>query len=168
MNNKTEKVVFTALMASLVCVATMIIKIPSPLPGYINLGDGIVLVCGWALSPLYGFLAAGIGSALADVISGYFVYAPVTFLIKGTMALIAFFVHKWLVKKIGKFASQLIGGILAEILMALGYFVYEGVLYGFAPSFTNMPANAIQGVAGLVIGIILIKIFEKTRINLIK
>ncbi len=168
MNNKTEKVVFTALMASLVCVATMIIKIPSPLNGYINLGDGIVLVCGWALSPLYGFLAAGIGSALADVISGYFVYAPVTFLIKGTMALIAFFVHKWLVKKIGKFASQLIGGILAEILMALGYFVYEGVLYGFAPSFTNMPANAIQGAAGLVIGIILIRIFEKTRINLIK
>ena len=165
MQSKTEKLVIVALMASLVCVVTMIIKIPSPLNGYINLGDGIVLVCGWVLSPLCGFLAAGIGSALADVISGYFVYAPITFIIKGAMALIAHFVHKLMRKSIGKLPAQLIGGTLAEILMALGYFVYEGMLYGFTPSLTNMPANAIQGAVGLVIGVVLINLLERAHIT---
>ena len=71
MNTKTKKIVMAALTAALACVATMIIKIPSPLKGYLNLGDCIVLTAGWLLSPTYGFLAAGLGSALADVFSGY-------------------------------------------------------------------------------------------------
>ena len=71
MNRKTKKIVMAALMAALACIATMVIKIPSPLKGYINLGDCVVLVAGWMLSPTYGFLAAGLGSALADVFSGY-------------------------------------------------------------------------------------------------
>ena len=90
MQSKTQKIVISALMASLVCVATMLIKIPSPLKGYINLGDCVVLVSGWMLPPTYGFLAAGLGSALADVFSGYAMYAPATFVIKGLMAVIAF------------------------------------------------------------------------------
>ncbi|MBR6694535.1 MAG: ECF transporter S component, partial [Clostridia bacterium] len=60
MNTRTKKIVMAALMAALACVATMIIKIPSPLKGYLNLGDCIVLVSGWMLSPTYGFLAAGL------------------------------------------------------------------------------------------------------------
>ena len=89
MRNTTKKIVTAALFASLVCVATMIVKIPSPMKGYLNLGDCVVLLCGWLLSPLYGFLAAGLGSALADLFSGYIIYAPATFIIKGGMALIA-------------------------------------------------------------------------------
>jgi uncharacterized membrane protein len=142
----------------------MIIKIPSPLQGYLNLGDCIVLVCGWMLAPGYGFLAAGLGSALADLFSGYVAYAPATFIIKGAMALIAFVCFRLLQKKIGKFSSRLIGGILAEIAMILGYFVFEGFLYGFGASLVNIPANAVQGVAGLVIGLILIKVFEKANL----
>ena len=166
MHSKIKKIVTAALMASLVCVATMIIKIPSPLKGYLNLGDCIVLLAGWMLSPGYGFLAAGLGSALADLFSGYVTYAPVTFIIKGTMALVAFTCFKLMNKKIGKLPSHIIGGVLAEIVMVMGYFVFEGFMYGFAPSIVNIPANAVQGVAGIIIGIILIKVFEKTNINL--
>ena len=166
MQSKTKKIVITALMAALVCVATMIIKIPSPLKGYINLGDCIVLLSGWLLSPGYGFLAAGIGSALADLLAGYVTYAPATFLIKGAMALIAFECFKLMSQKLGKLPSQLIGGVLAEVLMILGYFVFEGFLYGFAPSIVNIPANAVQGVAGIIIGTALIKVFEKANISL--
>ena len=98
MNAKTKKLVMASLMTALTCVATMVIKIPSPLKGYINLGDCMVLAAGWMLSPAYAFLAAGLGSALADVFSGYVLYAPATFLIKGCMALIAFFGVKLLAK----------------------------------------------------------------------
>ncbi len=164
MKTKTQRIVMAALFAALCCVATMIIKIPSPLKGYLNLGDCIVLLSGWLLSPLYGFLAAGLGSALADVFSGYVTYAPATFVIKGLMALIAYFGFKSLRNKIGNLPSRIISGTAAEVMMVLGYFVFEGFLYGFIPSIVNIPANSVQGVAGLILGITLIKILENNKI----
>jgi len=165
MNSNTKKIVMAALMAALTCVATMIIKIPSPLKGYLNLGDCVVLTAGWMLSPVYGFLAAGLGSALADLFSGYVVYAPATFLIKGCMALIAYFSFRILHKKVSDLPSRIISGTAAEMLMILGYFVFEGCMYGFGPSVVNIPANAVQGIAGLIIGIILTKVFVKSKIH---
>ena len=166
MHSKIKRVVIAALMAAMVCVATMIIKIPSPMKGYLNIGDCIVLLCGWILAPGYGFIAAGLGSALADVFSGYITYAPATFFIKGSMALIACACFKLMNKRIGRLASQIIGAILAEIVMVLGYFVFEGFMYGFIPSAVNIPANAVQGAAGLILGLVLIKIFERLKITL--
>lgn len=166
MKTRTQKIVMSSLLAALVCVATMIIKIPSPLNGYLNLGDCVVLLSGWLLSPFYGFLAAGLGSALADLFSGYIIYAPATFVIKGMMALIAYYGFKLLSKNSAKTASRILCGATAEIGMALGYFIFEGFLYGFASSVVNIPANIMQGVFGLVLGIILIKVFEKNHIML--
>ena len=160
--SSTQKIVISALLAALTCVATMIIKIPSPLKGYLNLGDCVVLLSGWMLSPVYAFLAAGLGSALADLFSGYVVYAPITFVIKGLMALVAFYGFKLLHKKLYSLTSRIISGIASEAVMILGYFVFEGFLYGFAPSAINIPANSIQGIAGLILGCILIKALEKS------
>jgi uncharacterized membrane protein len=56
-------------------------------------------------------------------------------------------------------------GTVAEIIMILGYFLFEGILYGFGPSVVNIPANAVQGLAGLVLGIILMNMFEKIIIK---
>ncbi len=165
MGIKTKRIVMTALMASLVCVVTMVIKVPSPLKGYLNLGDGIVLLCGWLLSPAYGFVAAGLGSALADIFSGYVTYAPATFLIKGAMALVTYACFRLAGKRMGKLPSQIVGGALAETVMVLGYYVFEGFLYGFVPSAVNIPANGAQGVAGLIIGVVLIKVSERLIIK---
>ena len=164
MKTNTQKIVMASMLAALCCVATMIVKIPSPLKGYINLGDCIVLLSGWLLPPAYGFCAAGIGSALADLLSGYIVYAPATFIIKGIMAIIAYLCFRGLKGKIKNTPSQIIGGVLAECEMILGYFVFEGFMYGFAPSLVNIPANAVQGAAGIIIGIIIVKIFEKSKL----
>ena len=165
MNSKIRTVIIASFFSAIVCVMTLIVKIPSPLNGYINLGDCAVLVSGWTLPCGYGFLAAAIGSMLADLFSGYVIYAPATFIIKGAMALIVFGCLKLLNKKTGKLASQIIGALLAEITMVCGYFVFEGFLYGFAPSSVNIPANAVQGTAGIILGIILIKVFEKIKLT---
>ncbi|MBQ1205831.1 MAG: ECF transporter S component [Clostridia bacterium] len=166
MNKETKRLVTAALLAALTCVATMVIKVPSPLNGYLNFGDCIVLLAGWMLSPALGFLSAGLGSALADVISGYVTYAMPTFIIKGLMALIAFYGFKLLNKRLGDVLSRIISGISAEITMILGYYLFEGFLYGFIPSAVNIPANAVQGVAGLVLGVLLIKLFQRAKISL--
>ena len=158
--NNTGKLVMAAMLAALTCVATMIIKIPSPLKGYLNRGDCVVLLSGWMLTPGYGFLAAGFGSALADIFSGYVMYAPATFVIKGLMALIAYYGYQMLHKKFNTSISNVVSGILAEILMVLGYFVFEGFLYGFGPSVVNIPANTVQGIAGLILGCVLVKMLR--------
>lgn len=163
-NNVTKKIVTASILAALVCVATMIIKIPSPFKGYINLGDGIVLISGWLLSPAYGFLAAGIGSGLADILSGYALYAPVTFIVKGVMALVAYWGFSLLHKKLGTQFSRIISGVLSEICMVLGYFVFEAILYGIAAAAMNITANIVQGIAGVVIGTVLMQLFEKYKI----
>ncbi len=166
MKNTTQKIVMTAMLAALVCIATMIVKIPSPLKGYINLGDCIVLLSGWILSPIYGFLAAGIGSALADLFSGYVIYAPATFVIKGVMALVSYYGYKLMNKNAKTIPSRIISGTFAEVVMIAGYFLFEGLLYGFGSSALNIPANSVQGVAGLILGILLIRVFEKSKIKI--
>jgi uncharacterized membrane protein len=163
--NKTQILVMSALLAALCCIATMVIKIPLPFKGYLNLGDSIVLLASWMLPPQYSFLAAGLGSALADIFSGYVTYAPATFIIKGLMALAAYYIYKILKDKIGNLWSMIIGGILAEAIMVLGYFVFEGFLYGFIPSMVNIPMNSIQGIAGLVAGVLLKNVFEKIKLK---
>ena len=162
MRNKTQKIVLSSLLAALVCVATMLIKVPSPLKGYVNLGDCVVLLSGWILSPVYAFLTAGIGSALADIFAGYIVYAPATFIIKGLMALICALAVKFIKKK--PLAVQITSGVIAEVVMVSGYYIFEGFMYGFVASAVNIPANAVQGVFGIVLGTILIKVFEKSDI----
>ena len=164
MNTNTKKVVLAALMAALACVATMIIKIPSPLKGYLNLGDCVVLAAGWILSPAYAFLAAGIGSALADLFSGYVIYVPATFLIKGCMAILACCGFEKFQKKLGNMPARILSGAVAEIVMVLGYFIFEGFLYGFVPSLVNIPANGVQGAAGLILGILLLKTLEGSKL----
>ena len=166
MNSSTKKIVMASLLASLCCVATMIIKIPSPLKGYINLGDCVVLLTGFTLSPIYAFLSAGIGSALADMFSGYLLYVPATFLIKGGVALIVAYGFSKIPKNLPSLIGKIIICIIAEVFMVLGYYIFEGVLYGFIPSVVNIPANAIQGVAGIILGIILSNLFEKHKISL--
>lgn len=164
MKTTTQKIIFSSMLAALTCVATMVIKIPSPLNGYINFGDCIVLLSGWLLSPVYGFFAAGLGSALADLFSGYAAYAPATFLIKGLMALIACGGVKLFQKRVDKQFSRIISGVTAELFMIAGYWLFEGFLYGFISSAVNIPANGLQGLAGLILGILLIHIFEKHKI----
>lgn len=79
------------------------------------------------------------------------------------MVIVAHYCFKGMHNKLGNTPSRIIGGILAEIEMILGYFVFEGFMYGFVASVVNIPANVVQGIAGIIIGLILVKIFEKTK-----
>ena len=156
MNNNLKKLILAALFAALSCVATMSIRIPTPgTGGYIHPGDAIVILSGVILGPVWGFLAGGIGSALSDLIGGYFVYVPITFLIKGLVALAAGLLYQ----KVGKtqksrYAAVVLGGVADIILVAGGYFVCEYFIYG-AGAAASIPANIIQGIGGLVISCIL-------------
>ncbi|MBE7047143.1 MAG: ECF transporter S component [Ruminococcaceae bacterium] len=164
MKTKTQKIVMASMLSALCCVVTMIIKIPSPMEGYLNLGDAIVLLSGWLMGPLYGFMASAIGSSLADVFSGFALYAPATFVIKGLMAFVAYHMYNVLKSHTKDTTSRIISGVTAEIVMIAGYYIFEGFMYGFGPSLVNIPANAIQGICGMIAGIILVRVFKNNHI----
>lgn len=162
----TKKIVLTALFAALACVATMIIKVPTlATNGYVNIGDTIVLLSAWLIGGVYGGLAAGIGSGLADLLSGYGSYVPGTFVIKFLMAIAAYVIFKAIRKVNGnKVVAYVVSGIIAEVVMIAGYFVYESIFLGYglgaAPSIIS---NSVQGVTCLVLGLASILVLEGTK-----
>ncbi len=163
--DSTGKIVIAALFAALSCVATLIVKIPTPMKGYVNLGDTIVLIAGWTFAPWLVFFAVGLGSALADIFLGYIIYAPATFVIKTAMAFAAYFIYKAIKGKKSGLIAKAVSGFMAEIIMVAGYFVFEGFLYGFGSALVNIPANALQGSVCLVLAVLFHKALEKTKIK---
>ena len=150
-----RKMVLAAMLAALCCVATLVIQVPIPGGGYVNLGDAIVLLCGWLLGPAYGCAAAGLGSALADLLTGYSVYAPGTLVIKSHMALLACLPlwrkRRWM------------GALMAEGWMVAGYFLYGLLLgQGAAASAAGIPGNLIQGAMGMVFALIAHTFLKRT------
>lgn len=153
-----KKLAFSALFSALVCVASTIIVIPLP-NGYFNTGDVFVLLSGWFLGPLFGAISAGVGSMLADIISGFAIYAPATFFVKAFVAIVAYqiwFVCKKLIKKQAlDFLPRIVSAILAESVMVLGYFLFESYLYGFAGGALALLGNSLQGALCMVLAVCL-------------
>lgn len=157
----SRKLAFTALFACLCLVGTVVIAIPLPF-GYFNVGDVFVLLSAWCLGPLYGSAAAAVGSALADIVSGFPIYAPATFLIKGIDALIAYMAWSLLKKAVRNekldILPRLCGALLGETFMIGGYFLYDGILYGFAAAAGSLLGNTLQGVFCLTCAVALISL----------
>ena len=159
---KLRNITLAAMFAAIVCILTYVVKIPLH-NGYANIGDVCVLVVGMFLPPFYAFLASGIGTMLSDLFSGYAIYAPVTFIIKGCMSLIVIFLSRLLNKKMNKVFSLIICFIIAEVFMAFGYYLYEGILYGFQASLVNIPFNLLQGGISIIIAILLYHPLSKIK-----
>jgi uncharacterized membrane protein len=146
------------ILAALTTVATMIIQIPTPQTrGYINLGDTMVMLSAVLFGPAVGAAAGGIGSALADLASGYAHWAPFTLVIKGIEGMIA-----------GLFSMRrrpiltIIGTIIAGAEMVLGYFIVECFIYGLGGALAEVPGNSFQAASGIIFSNIVGKIIKKT------
>ena len=162
-DKKIRTMVMAAVLAALACVATMVVQIPSPMNGFVNLGDCFVLLSGWLLGPWWGAAAGGIGSMLADLLLGYGHYAPGTLVIKGLMALVGALVFKALGKKS---AAALVSGVVSEVIMVVGYFGYAGLLLGKGiGAAASIPGNLVQGAVGLVAGFLLLQVARRIHLE---
>lgn len=148
---QAKALVYTAMMAALVAVATLFIHIPVFMQsGYCNLGDAFILASGALLGP-WAAASGAVGSALADLLLGYGVYAPVTAVIKGLMGLIS---GVLCVKSKAVWQRALLMAA-AECLMVGGYFLFETLLYGAAAAAGSLVGNACQGAMGLAVGCVM-------------
>ena len=151
-----------ALSGQLCGITLLLTLLSIPLPsgyGYVNLGDAGVFLSASLLPGGLGALAVGVGAALADLILGWPVYAPVTLLVKGLTAFLAGMILR-VVKKGGAVLS-----VLCCLLIPFGYFLYETVLLTAPVAALNIFPNTIQAVIGAVLGTLagvhLKKLFSK-------
>ncbi len=148
-NEQIRLLTLTGVLTALTTVATFVIQIPTPSKGYINLGDTLVNLCAWILGGGYGAFAAGFGSALSDLISGYAIYAPATFVIKFLMAFVSFEIFHALEKKFPSLWVRIFSAVIAELIMITGYALFAGILYGSVETaWVSIPENAVQGIFG--------------------
>ena len=158
--NKTRDIVMTALLAALGCVATMVLVVPSPSGGYMNLGDTVVVLGAYLLGPVCGAIAGGVGPALADLLSGYAMYVPATLVIKALMGVTAALLYRQLRKH---WWGMVICAVAAEAIMVVGYWLFDGILSGsLAASAVGIPSNLVQAAFGIVVSTILALALRKS------
>lgn len=158
-NNKLKKLIIAAMFGAIICVVTMVVKIPLPLGGYVHLGDAFIILAGLYLGWVYGGAAVGIGSMLADVFTGYVNYAIPTFLIKFLMAASVWGIFKLMGKK-NPLAAKIIGGIFAELIMTFGYFACDWIFYG-SGAIVNLFMYLIKGGVNIAVALAFLPIFVK-------
>ncbi len=137
-----------AVMTAATAAATMVVQVPTPLTrGYINVGDSLVMISALTFGALVGGIAGGVGSALADLLSGYPHWAPWTLVIKGVEGTVAGYISG---KKLWR---DVLAAIVGGACMFTGYFLVEWWLYGFGPALVELPGNMFQATVGLVVGV---------------
>ncbi len=149
--NKTQKLVTYSLLMALVCLGTMFIKIHVPATnGYVNIGDAFIIISSLMFGPVAGMIAGGIGSAMADLLSGYAHFSVFTLVVKG----IEGYIIGWLFLKFGK--SKLVGmysSLAGVTFMVFGYFVVETVMYSsYQVALQSVVFNGVQALASFIIG----------------
>ena len=163
---RTKAMILTALLMALIMVLTFATKIPVPTTqGYVHLGDAMIFMAVIILGRKYGTMAAAFGSALADIVGGYAIYAPVSFLVKGAMAFLLATFLAWALEK-GRTHSMILAGmgmLLAGLVMVAGYYVAESLLYGnFLVPLAEIPMNVLQFVVGIAVSLPLAGTLGKT------
>ena len=149
------KLVFTALMAAVVCVMTFV-RIPL-LGSKVHLGNAAGLLAGLLLGGPAGGLAAGLGSALNDLVSAY---GPdeclVTFISKFLMALICAVIARRPVSR-GRITLACAAGAVSYVVLYMcKTFLYRRFVYGlpleavWAVMLEKLPASLINAVFAVV------------------
>lgn len=151
MSKNIRRITYAAISASIVFVITRLVVIPIGTGGaYLNFGDIAIYVAAYLLGGPIAAAAAAVGSSLSDLTTGYLVYAPATFFIKGLMGLtVGLLLRK---KTFGLFAAAC---ILGGAIMTIGYALFETFVFGFPTALANAPFNLIQWGASVVIALIL-------------
>ena len=151
-----------SVMIPLVTVMTMIFKIPIPVTqGYFNFGDAGVILVSMLFGPYVGLIAGGLGSSLADILSGYSFYAPATFLAKGIEGFIVGMIFTKLYKKSRLLAYT--SGPVGGLFMICSYFVFESYFFSIANALVELPWNILQALFGSAIAYSLYKLLHPLK-----
>ena len=163
MQSPTALIAIAAVMTALVTVTTMFFMLPIPATdGFFNLGDAIVMIAALTFGPTVGAIAGGIGSSLADLLGGWYVWVIPTLVIKGAEGFIAGWIFSK--SKDQSFQKTVLAWIVGGLVMVFGYFMVQVYMYGFAAALVEAPFNFVQMAVSGIVGVPISQALKR-RIN---
>ncbi|MDD5935113.1 MAG: ECF transporter S component [Clostridiales bacterium] len=163
--NKTVQLCITALFMALTCIFTMVIRVPIPL-GYAHLGNSIIFLAVFYFSTTGGIIAGSIGSAMADLLSGFSQWIIPTLIIKAALAFTAAVIGKK--KQQWKLFSlrTIIAVTLSMAVMVIGYTVSGAIMYGgIAAGLASTPGLIAEGVVNIIAFYLFAAAFSKVKVK---
>lgn len=143
----TRILAYLALFIAFTAVATYL-HIPGPSSSYFNLGEVAIYIIALLFGSRAGAVAGSIGSALVDILLGYSIWAPFTFIIKG---LEGFIVGK--LAKEGDLKQNILAIIAGGNLMVIGYAITKGFLISWPAVLPEVGIDYAQMLIGGVIAL---------------
>ena len=150
----TREIVFTGLMTALVFIATFVPHIPIPL-GYAHLGDAVIFLLALLVPRRPALIAACLGSALADLLGGFALWAVPTIVIKYSMAEIVYRIApQGRAMGQGRIVTAL---LLSSLWMAFAYTLAGAVLYdGVTAALAATPGLLAEGIVNSIAAFLLL------------
>lgn len=152
--NNTRNLALTGVFAAAVAALTMVhLPLPSE-AGYVHFGDGMIYLAASFLPGPYAIVAAAVGGALADIVFGFFNWAPFTFVIKAVNAVPFVLCYKYMKKKNAKIITlpSVMMTVVSGIITIVLYFFASWVVYGnAATALLDVPGSITQAVGSAVI-----------------
>ncbi len=153
----------TAVMAALAFVANYI-RFPF-LGSQITISNTVCQLCGLILGPSAGFLSAGLGNLLYDLLTGYGIESLITFVSKGAIALVVALLTASFRKKVKLEKTEHVRMVIACAVAALTYvvlYMLKTFIFGlavngltldgtFAKMLSKLPASLINAVFATVV-----------------
>lgn len=150
----------TAVMTALVFLATFVPRIPIPL-GYAHLGDAVIFLLALLLGRREALIAACLGSALSDVLGGFFLWAVPTLLIKFVMADI---VWRMAGRSSAGMARTTAAFLLASLWMAAAYTAFGALLYASAAAgLASAPGLLMEGLVNTAAALLVLPALRHLR-----
>ena len=154
--NNINLITFSAVCTAAVFILTAYLHIPSH-TGFVHIGDGIIYLCACLLPLPYAVFVGAVGAGLADVLSGFAIFAPGTVIIKS--AAVLFFART---KKIIS-VRNILALIPAYALCIGGYYLYDALILGnFISALAGIPGYVMQCLLSTVLFIAIGLSFDKT------
>lgn len=162
---KTKDLVEAALLTALVFVSTAFINIRLPIlssGGLVHLGNVMLFTSALLFGKKKGAIAGALGMGLFDLTSGWALWAPFTFIIRGAMGYIIGSIAYSKNRNGKNLIINAVAIVVSGIFMIAGYYIAEIILYGnFLAPVASIPGNITQLVVGLIIGLPLSTILKK-------
>jgi uncharacterized membrane protein len=153
------RLALVAVLAAVTALFTYAVRIPvAPTRGYINLGDVAIYFSAFTFGPITAFVAGGVGTAIADLFSGYSQWAPISLVVHGLQGLVAGLIAvTWASGEkpnLGQISLRWILAALAgTIIMCGGYLSAQIFMVGIGAALVELPGNVVQSVVGALGGI---------------
>lgn len=144
-----REIAVTAVFIALTYVFTAFVnvKLPFGYGGLIHLGNIPLMLAAFLYGKRTGFFAGALGMTLFDLMSGWTIYAPCTFLTCGLMGLAG----GWLIEKKSGFGYKLLAVALMLVIKLAGYYIFEAIFYhNLIEPLASVPGNILQVVLAAV------------------